>query len=415
VYLAPVSALLALLLTAAPLDPAGLAVIGSGCPGGGWDHWFFAGGQVLARCVGCAQAPLVQKGRWYLERDGAVRVRMDVEWAGEQRGPSTERYAAVWVRGVETYRARFPAEAFDLGPRAEGCERAERHARPPRANELLWQFEGEHPETGRRLVEPAELAGRTPEELRRMWREIFARYGQGYDDPALEAYWAAREPGYRPALAYVEPFLSGIERENARRLAIATRLASPLVLAWEAEGRAGLGVGGIVLGAATRLRTGPVLAGLAGEVAFLPFEYFGPASPEPQVDLLGRAYGMATLGARVERAPSTMPLPWPSRFELEVELGWQSVNTGINLPDPEDSTRGEYTHHGRSSPFAGLRCAVGWPAYRVAASVGLSLRQELGGPRRACALDVCERSFGTTGSLTFSFTSEARRWPALAD
>jgi hypothetical protein len=126
---------------------------------------------------------------------------------------------------------------------------------------------------------------------------------------------------------------------------------------------------------------------------------------------------MATLGVRLERLPFAASPVLPSRLELEAELGSEGVGTGINLPDPEDPTRGEYTHSGRSSWFAGLRLAVGWPGgwpTYGATSLALAVRQELGGPRRACALDVCERLFGTTGTLTLSWTGELVRWPRSA-
>lgn len=59
--------LLAVLTLAPPLDPVGMEIHHSGCASGGFDHFFFEGGLVLAKCWGCESRPHVMKGAWARE------------------------------------------------------------------------------------------------------------------------------------------------------------------------------------------------------------------------------------------------------------------------------------------------------------------------------------------------------------
>jgi hypothetical protein len=78
-------------------------------------------------------------------------------------------------------------------------------------------FPGAYPETSRRRLDAAELAGKTAQELRLMRNEIFARHGYRFRDPELLAHFE-KVPGYRPRFVAVEPLLSDAERENVTRL-----------------------------------------------------------------------------------------------------------------------------------------------------------------------------------------------------
>ena len=215
--------LLAVLALAPPLDPVGLEVHRSGCASGGFDHFFFEGGLVLARCWGCETNPHVMKGVWTREGE-KIRVVYDEEWFGFGRGkvvaPQSVNvfsdYVAIHRIGTaqEPY-ATFGAEDFEM--EQQSCATARRHHEPPSPHRLLWQFQGKHPETGARPLSEPELAALDARELRLARNEIFARYGKRFEDKVLDAHFRG-VAGYYPRLSDVDAFLSDVERENVRRL-----------------------------------------------------------------------------------------------------------------------------------------------------------------------------------------------------
>lgn len=215
--------LLAALALAPPLDPTGLEVHLSGCASGGFDHFFFEGGLVLARCWGCESRPHVMKGAWTREGE-EIRVAYDEEWFGFGRGKVVERASVyvfsdyVAIHRIGTARERFKtfgAEDFQMEQRS--CATARRHQEPPNPHRLLWQFQGRHPETGARPLTEAELAAMDARELRLARNEIFARYGKRFEDKVLDAHFRGFA-GYDPNLSDVDAFLSDEERENVKRL-----------------------------------------------------------------------------------------------------------------------------------------------------------------------------------------------------
>lgn len=173
------AALLTLALVAAP-SPAGIELHQSECASGGFDWFFFESGTVIAKCWGCTSRPDVRVGRWRADGE-TIRVTMDRQWRGAGKGRIVE------VASVNVY---------------------------------------DHPETFQRVLDPAELGGRSPEELRLARNEIFARYGLKLRDPALRAHFAAlkRHDGW---MSDVDAFLSDVERENVKRLSAAERAARP--------------------------------------------------------------------------------------------------------------------------------------------------------------------------------------------
>jgi len=78
-------------------------------------------------------------------------------------------------------------------------------------------FPGAYPETSMRRLDPAELAGKTAQELRLRRNEIFARHGYRFRDKGLLAHFE-KVPGYRPRFADVEPLLADVERNNVALL-----------------------------------------------------------------------------------------------------------------------------------------------------------------------------------------------------
>ncbi len=225
-----VAAAFALALLGAAPSPAGLETHNSECASGGFDYFFFADGVVIAKCWGCESRPNVQAGRWRRDAD-AIRVEMDREWLGTGRGRIVEvasvnvfeEYAAVARSGpVRTDQSRFDAEDLDPDRPRDGCGEVRRHLMPEDPHAFLRLFDGVHPETYRRLLDPAELAGRSAQELRLMRNEIFARYGLRFRDPALRVHFAAQK-GYDGWMSDVDAFLSEVERENVARLLAAER------------------------------------------------------------------------------------------------------------------------------------------------------------------------------------------------
>lgn len=218
--------LLALLAAAPPFDPAGLEVHLSGCASGGFDHFFFKDGIVLAKCWGCESRPHVMKGVW--TRDGAtIRLVYDEEWFGYGRGEVRERASVnVFADYVAIHRIGTALERFvhfaegDFQVDQPSCAAARRHQQQPDPHRLLWQFQGKHPETGVRALTQAELGVMDAKELRLTRNEIFARYGKRFDDKGLEAYFQGFA-GYDPHLSDVDAFLSEVERENVRLLSAA--------------------------------------------------------------------------------------------------------------------------------------------------------------------------------------------------
>jgi len=215
--------LLAVLTLAPPLDPVGMEIHLSGCASGGFDHFFFEGGLVLAKCWGCESRPHVMKGAWTREGE-KVRVFYDEEWFGFGRGKVVAMasvnvfsdYVAIHRTGTALKRREtFGAESFQL--EQQSCGTARRHQEPPSPHRLLWQFQGKHPETGVRPLTEAELAALDTQELRLARNEVFARYGKRFEDKVLDAHFRGIT-GYDPHLSDVDAFLSDVERENVRRL-----------------------------------------------------------------------------------------------------------------------------------------------------------------------------------------------------
>jgi hypothetical protein len=116
---------------------------------------------------------------------------------------------------------RFKEEEFRAGGE-DGCSSARKHAQPNDPHTFLRQFDGDHPETYQRLLEPGELRKVGRKQLRLMRNEVFARYGARFKDPALVAFFGRfKDKGYRPNLSNADDFLSDIERENLARLVAA--------------------------------------------------------------------------------------------------------------------------------------------------------------------------------------------------
>lgn len=219
--------LLALALVAEPSYPAGIEIHESDCASGGFDWFFFADGTVIAACSGCETVPHVQVGTW--KRDGSsVDATMTREWFGYGRGGAGAAsvyvfgdYVAIWREHMDgTLQGRiFKAEEFAATGK-DSCDFARKHARSPDPHAFLRQFEGDHPVTFWRLLQPDELKALAPDELRAMRNEIFARYGYRFKDPALTARFS-KFKGYHPRMSSVDDFLSEIEQENVKRLAAA--------------------------------------------------------------------------------------------------------------------------------------------------------------------------------------------------
>jgi len=222
------SALLALLTLADPGYPGGIEVHRSECASGDFDWFFFSDGSVISMCTGCETQPHVQQGAW--ARDGRdIVVKLKQEWFGYGRGQHL--FAAsvdIWSDYVALTRIggpnglgleqRFRVEEFTADGK-DDCSSARKHARPNDPHAFLRQFEGDHPETHQRLLEPGELQKLGREQLGLMRNEVFARYGFRFKDPSLVASFGRfKDKGYRPNLSNVDDFLSDLERENLVRL-----------------------------------------------------------------------------------------------------------------------------------------------------------------------------------------------------
>jgi len=224
-----INLIFALALMAEPAYPAGIEVHRSDCASGGDDWFFFADGTVISKCSGCESWPSVALGNW--RRNGSeVRVELKKAWFGRGRGRivnvgsvnAWEDYVAVMRaadRDVTIRTETFKAEDFTR-TNDDSCEFARKHDRSPDPHAFLRQFEGEHPETFQRVLQPAEFSKMTPEQMRAMRNEVFARYGYRFKDPALAAQFA-KFKGYQPRLSNVDDFLSDVERENVKRLSAA--------------------------------------------------------------------------------------------------------------------------------------------------------------------------------------------------
>jgi len=225
------SALFALLTLADPGYPGGLEVHRSECASGDFDWFFFSDGSVISMCTGCETQPHIQKGAW--ARDGRdIVVKLKQEWFGYGRGQHL--FAAsvdIWSDHVALTRIggpnglgleqRFKEEEFTSDGK-DRCSSARKHARPNDPHAFLRQFEGDHPETHQRLLDPGELGKLGREQLGLMRNEVFARYGFRFKDPALVASFSRfKDKGYRPNFSNVDDFLSDIERENLARLVAA--------------------------------------------------------------------------------------------------------------------------------------------------------------------------------------------------
>jgi hypothetical protein len=218
--------LLTLLVAAPPLDPTGLEVHLSGCASGGFDHFVFKDGLVLAKCWGCESRPHVMRGAW--TRDGTkIRVAYEEEWFGYGRGEVRERASVnVFADYVAIHRIGTALERYvsfdeaDFRADQPSCATTRRHQLQPDPHRLLWQFQGKHPETGARPLTQAEFGAMDAKELRLTRNEIFARYGKRFDDKGLEAHFRGFA-GYDPHLSDVDAFLSEVERENVRLLSVA--------------------------------------------------------------------------------------------------------------------------------------------------------------------------------------------------
>lgn len=222
--------MLALLLASAllaPPPPGGLEVLD--CDGAG--SFFFEGGLVIHEEDSCGPA-YVTEGHWRREGD-AVVVRWERRWATRgvgppgnvaDCGPVYERYEAVVVTVPNsTPEERFTSASFSP-PSPDECGGAIPHARPPDPHAFLRRFEGQHPDTFRRVLDTDDLKGISAKDLRLMRNEIFARYGLSFRDPALRAHFE-KQLGHAAVMVEVDAFLSDIERKNVEVLAAAERAA----------------------------------------------------------------------------------------------------------------------------------------------------------------------------------------------
>ncbi|MEW5741447.1 MAG: YARHG domain-containing protein [Myxococcota bacterium] len=221
-------ALVLALLTAAPFSPAGLELHLSDCASGGVDYYFFQDGTVLTKCSGCEWWPLVQRGRWKVERD-VVQVAIEHEWYGKGEGRVVEAASVdvfedyVAVSAASTEKQSFEVERFREEPRS--CERVRPHRLRPDPHGLLRLFDGDWPETAERELKAADVAGKSRATLRLMRNEIYARYGYRFHDAALTAQFK-KHKAYRPHLRDVEAFLSDVERRNVVVLSEAEKKAA---------------------------------------------------------------------------------------------------------------------------------------------------------------------------------------------